>query len=65
MLQDQSPEKINTISFLERRLNDFQTFGSVQNTVNHSHTLHFQFDFFSRYQNLYQIQHKLLVDYSR
>jgi hypothetical protein len=34
MLQDQSLEKIDTMNFLERRLNDFQTMGSVRNTVN-------------------------------
>jgi hypothetical protein len=33
MLQDQSPDKIDTMNFLERRLNDFQAFGSVRNTV--------------------------------
>jgi hypothetical protein len=33
MLQDQSLEKIDTMNFLERRLNDFQTIGSVRNTV--------------------------------
>jgi len=33
MLQDQSLEKIDTMNFLERRLNDFQTMGSVRNTV--------------------------------
>lgn len=36
MLQDQSNEKIDTMNFLERRLDDFQTFGSVRNTVNSS-----------------------------
>lgn len=33
MLQDQSLDKIDTMQFLERRLNDFQVFGSVRNTV--------------------------------
>jgi hypothetical protein len=33
MLQDQSLDKMDTMSFLERRLNDFQAFGSVRNTV--------------------------------
>lgn len=36
MLQDQSPDKIETLNFLERRLNDFQTLGSVRNTVKKS-----------------------------
>lgn len=36
MLQDQSLDKIDTINFLERRLNDFQSFGSVRNTVSKS-----------------------------
>jgi hypothetical protein len=33
MLQDQSSDKIDTMNFLERRLNDFQTVGSVRNSV--------------------------------
>jgi hypothetical protein len=33
MLQDQSPDKIDTMNFLERRLADFQTMGSVRNSV--------------------------------
>ena len=33
MLQDQSQNKIDTMKFLERRLNDFQTMGSVRNSV--------------------------------
>jgi len=36
MLQDQSQDKIDTMNFLERRINDFQTFGSIQNTVSKS-----------------------------
>jgi len=36
MLQDQSPDKIDTMNFLERRLNDFQALGSVRNTVSKS-----------------------------
>ena len=33
MLQDQSPEKVETVKFLERRLSDFQAMGSVKNSV--------------------------------
>ena len=33
MLQDQSLDKMETMRFLERRLSDFQVFGSVRNTV--------------------------------
>ena len=36
LLQDQSLDKIDTMNFLERRLNDFQAFGSVRNTVSKS-----------------------------
>jgi len=36
MLQDQSPDKIETLNFLERRLSDFQTLSSVRNTVKKS-----------------------------
>jgi len=36
MLQDQSQDKIDTMNFLERRLNDFNTMGSVRNTVSKS-----------------------------
>jgi hypothetical protein len=36
MLQDQSPDKIETLNFLERRLNDFQTLSSVRKTVTKS-----------------------------
>ena len=36
MLQDQSPDKVDTIEFLERRLSDFQTFGTVRNSVSKS-----------------------------
>jgi len=36
MLQDQSQDKIDTMNFLERRLQDFQTLGSVRNTVSKS-----------------------------
>lgn len=36
MLQDQSPDKIDTMQFLERRLNDFQTMSSVRNSVSKS-----------------------------
>jgi hypothetical protein len=35
MLQDQSPEKIDTMNFLDRRFSDFQTMGSVRNSVKH------------------------------
>jgi len=33
MLQDQSPDKIETMNFLERHLGDFQTTGSVRRSV--------------------------------
>ena len=36
MLQDQTPDKTDTIEFLERRLSDFQTMGSVRNSVTKS-----------------------------
>jgi len=36
MLQDQSQDKIDTMNFLERRLQDFQAVGSFQNTVSKS-----------------------------
>ncbi|CAF2096534.1 unnamed protein product [Rotaria magnacalcarata] len=36
MLQDQSQEKLDTMDFLERRLNDFQTLGSLRNTMSKS-----------------------------
>lgn len=36
MLQDQTPDKSDTIEFLERRLNDFQTIGSVRKSVSKS-----------------------------
>ncbi len=56
MLQDQSLDKIDTMKFLERRLNDFQTFGSVRNTVKNLFSiLIFFIKLYFRYQNLYQI----------
>lgn len=36
MLQDQSPDKVDTMNFLERRLNDFQTLGSLKDTMSKS-----------------------------
>ncbi|CAF1176705.1 unnamed protein product [Rotaria sordida] len=36
MLQDQSQNKTDSMNFLERRLNDFQTLGSLQNSVSNS-----------------------------
>ncbi|CAF3502685.1 unnamed protein product [Rotaria sp. Silwood1] len=36
MIQDQSQNKTDTINFLERRFNDFQTLGSFRNTVSNS-----------------------------
>ncbi|CAF0818358.1 unnamed protein product [Adineta ricciae] len=36
MIQDQSPDKVDTMNFLERRLGDFQAMGSVRNSVSKS-----------------------------
>lgn len=36
MLQDSSIDKCETLLFLERRLNDFNTFGAVRNSMSKS-----------------------------
>jgi hypothetical protein len=54
MLQDQSPDKIETMNFLERHLGDFQTTGSVRPSVNNV-----SFFFHSLILNLIQISKSL------
>ena len=61
MIQDQSPDKVDTMKFLERRLGDFQAMGSVRNSVREHtsrSTFHMTVKSNCRYRNLYRIRLK-------